>query len=41
MDELLGLPIIDDVVEVVRTVVDQRQEQSVSDHAHIPVRSDC
>ena len=41
VDKLLGLLVIDDVVDVVRTEVDPRQEQWVSDHAHVPVRSDC
>jgi len=33
--KLLGLPAIDDVVEVVRTVVDLGQEQLVPDQAHV------
>ena len=38
VDGVLGLPAIDDVVEVVSTVVDHSW---ISDHAYVPVRSDC
>lgn len=39
VDKLLGLPVINDAVEPVRTVVDIGQEQLVSDHTHVtPVR---
>jgi hypothetical protein len=36
VDKSLGLPVINDAVEPVRTVVDIGQEQLVSDHTHVP-----